>query len=91
MTCGEFEMDPHDCIYRNHEIEWHIKVRDGDIKIEFSVYDECIQDAIKDNFDYVIDTVGKEITERVFSMNDLGQITDEEKAVFNKIMMMVIE
>ena len=90
MTVGEFEMDVHDSIYHNHEIEWRIKACDGDTKIEFYVYDENIQEALKDNFDYIIDTVGKEITERVNNMNDLGQITDEEKAVFNKIMLMVV-
>lgn len=59
-------------------------------EFEMDVDDDVVQECISDNFDYIIDTVGKEITERVFNMNDLGQITDEEKAVFNKIMLMVI-
>ena len=90
MTCDEFEMDWHSSCYRKRGGEWDVKARDGDIKIEFSVYDDAMQECIADNFDYLIDTVGKEITDRVFNMNDLGQITDEEMKIFNKIMLMVI-
>lgn len=89
MTCDEFEMDAYYSSWRGRA-QWEIKARDGDMKIEMEVDDDVIQECIQDNFDYVIDTVGKEITERVFNMNDLGQITDEEKAIFNKIMLMVV-
>ena len=89
MTADEFEMDAH-YIFRRNEIEWSIKACEGNTKIEFDVYDDMMQECISDNFDYIIDTVSKEITERVFNMNDLGQITDEEKAIFDKIMLMVI-
>ena len=60
------------------------------MKIEMAVDDDVIQECISDNFDYIIDTVGKELTDRVFNMNDLGQITDEKKAIFDKIMLMVV-
>lgn len=89
MTCDEFEMDAHYSSWRQRT-HWLIKARDGDMKVEMEVDDDVVQECISDNFDYVIDTIGKEITERVFNMNDLGQITDEEKAIFDKIMLMVI-
>ena len=89
MTCDEFEMYAEYSIWR-HRTMWKIKAADGGMKVEMEVDDDDIQGCIEDNFDYVIDTVGKGITERVNNMNDLGQITDEEKAVFNKIMLMVI-
>lgn len=90
MTCDEFEMDAHYSSWRQR-ILWQIKAADGDMKIEMDVNDDVMQECIADNFDYVIDTVGKEITERVINMNDLGQITDEEMKIFNKIMLTVIE
>ena len=89
MTSDEFEMDVHYSRCRQR-MQWNIKARDGDMKIEMDVDDDVMQECIADNFDYVIDTVGKEITYRVANMNDLGQITDEEKAVFDKIMLMVV-
>ena len=91
MTVGDFEMDWHTSCYRKRGGEWNIKARDGDMKIEMNVDDDVMQECITDNFDYVIDTVGKEISYRIANMNDLGQITDEEKAIFDKIMLMVIE
>ena len=89
MTCDDFEMYAHYSAWRQRT-QWKIKAKDGDMSIELSVDDDIIQECIEDNFDYIIDTVGKGITERVLNMNDLGQITDEEKAVFNKVMLMVI-
>lgn len=90
MTCDEFEMDPSYYSGYYRETVWKISMRDGDTKTEFKVDDDIVQECIADNFDYVIGTVGKEITERVLNMNDLGQITDEEKAIFDKIMLMVV-
>ena len=89
MTCDDFEMDAHYSSWRQN-VEWEIKAKDCDMKIEMAVDDDVIQECISDNFDYIIDTVGKELTDRVFNMNDLGQITDEEKAIFDKIMLMVV-
>lgn len=89
MTCDEFEMDAHYSSWRGRT-QWDIKAADGGMKIEMEIDDDIVQECISDNFDYIIDTVGKNITERVLNMNDLGQITDEEKAVFNKIMLMVV-
>ena len=89
MTCDEFEMDGHYSSWRQR-IQWMIKAKDDGMKIEMEVDDDVMQECIADNFDYVIDTVGKEITDRVFNMNDLGQITDEEMKIFNKIMLMVV-
>lgn len=90
MTCDDFEMEAYYSMWRQLT-QWKIKAKDGGMKVEMEIDDDIVQDCIVDNFDYVIDTVGKEITERVNNMNDLGQITDEEKAVFNKIMLMVVE
>lgn len=90
MTCDEFDMDVHYSSWRQR-VMWQIKAEDGGMKVEMEVDDDMMQECIKDNFDYVIDTVGKEISQRVFNMNDLGQITDEEMAVFNRIMLMVVE
>ena len=90
MTVDEFEMDPHYHLYRKNEIEWDIKARDGDIKIEFSVYDENIQEAVKDNFENFFETVEQELNERVENMCDLGEISDEEKELFLRILGKVI-
>ena len=90
MTCDDFEMYADYSSWRQRA-QWNIKARDGDMKIEMNVDDDVMQECITDNFDYVIDTVGKEISYRIANMNDLGQITDEEKAIFDKIMLMVIE
>ena len=89
MTCDEFDMNCHYALYdKSHE--WDVSMRDGDTKISFSVPDDMMQECIDNNFDYVIDTVAENINERVVNMNDLGQITDEEKAVFDKILFKVI-
>jgi hypothetical protein len=90
MTMDEFEMDPHSRPYFRNEIEWDIKARDGDIKIEFSVYDENIQEAVKDNFDSFSETVVRELTERIESKWDNGEISDEDKAAFIRILGKVI-
>ena len=90
MTVDEFEMDPHYHLYRKNEIEWDVKARDGDVKIEFSVYDENIQEAVKDNFENFFETVEQELTERVENMCDLGEISDAEKRVFLVILGKVI-
>lgn len=89
MTCDEFEMNAHYSSWRQRT-QWQIKARDGGMTVEMDVDDDVMQECISDNFDYVIDTVGKDITDRVFNMNDLGQITDEEMKIFNKIMLMVV-
>lgn len=90
MTVDEFEMDPHSHLYRKNEIEWDVKARDGDIKIEFSVYDENIQEAVKDNFDSFSETVVRELTERIESKWDNGEISDEDKAAFIRILEKVV-
>ena len=90
MTVDEFEMDPHYHLYRKNEIEWDVKARDGDIRIEFSVYDENIQEAVKDNFENFFETVEQELGERVENMCDLGEISDEEKELFLRILGKVI-
>ena len=90
MTMDEFEMDPHSRPYFRNEIEWDIKARDGDIKIEFSVYDENIQETVKDNFDSFSDTIKKELIERIECAWDNGEISDEDKAAFIRILEKVI-
>ena len=90
MTVDEFEMDWHSSIYRKRGGEWDIKARDGDMKIEFSVYDEDVQEAVKDNFTDFADTVEQELTERAENAWDLGEISDEEKAIFLRILGKVV-
>ena len=86
MTCDEFEMDPHSSWRRKNETEWEFKVADGGMKAEFSVYDEYIQEAVKDNFDFFTETIEKELTERVESEWDEGLLTDEEKSIFLRVL-----
>ena len=90
MTMDEFEMDPHYHLYRKNEIEWDIKARDGDIKIEFSVFDENIQETVKDNFENFTETVEQELTERIENEWDLGRISDEEKLVFLRVLGVIL-
>ena len=91
MTVDEFEMDPHYHLYRKNEIEWDIKACDGNIKIEFPVYDEYVQEVVKDNFEYFTETIEKELTERVESEYDEGLLTDAEKAIFLRILGRLME
>lgn len=89
MTADEFEMDCHYSSYlQNHE--WEVKVRDCDMKIEFSVDDEYIQDAVKDNFEYFTETIEKELTERAESDWDNSLLTDEEKSKFLEILRRIL-
>lgn len=90
MTCDDFEMYAGYSVW-TQRIQWQIEATHGDMKVEMEVDDDIMQKYIEYNFDYVIDTVGKEITMRVNGMNDLGQITDKEREIFNKIMLMVVE
>ena len=90
MTADEFEMDWHSSCYRKRGGEWNIKARDGGMKIEFSVYDENIQESLKDNWDYISDTAANEITDRVLNLWDNGEITDGEKTMFLAILKKVI-
>ena len=90
MTMDDFEMDPHYHLYRKNEIEWFIKARDGDIRLEFSVFDENVQEVVKDNFDHFAETVEKELTERVESDWDNSLISDEEKDVFLRVLGVIL-
>ena len=90
MTMDEFEMDPHYHLYRKNEIEWDVKARDGDIKIEFSVYNDAVQETVKDNFDSFSDTIKKELIERIECAWDNSEISDEDKAAFIRILGKVI-
>ena len=86
MTCDEFEMDWHSSCYRKRGGEWDFKVRDGDMKIEFSVYDDAVKEAIKDNFEDFSDIVRDELTDRTENAWDNGDISDEEKEIFLRIL-----
>ena len=90
MTVDEFEMEWHTSCYRRCGGEWDIKARDGSMKIELSVYDDDVQEVVKDNFPNFADTVEKELTDRAENAWDLGEISDEEKAVFIRILGKVI-
>lgn len=89
MTMDEFEMDPHSRPYYR-EIEWDITARDGDIKIEFSVYDEAVQEVVKDSFDYFSDTFKEELIERVESRWDNSEITDEERDTLLRLIEVIL-
>ena len=87
MTADEFDMALHTFMGNQ---EWRIKVRDGDLKIQFDVYDEYIQEVVKNNFDDFIDTAAKEIADRVLNLWDEGKLTDQQKQTFIDILRMVI-
>ena len=70
--------------------EWEINVSDGDTKIKTVVYDEAVQECIRDEFDNISDTVKDVLTERAISMWDNYEMTDTEKAVFLEILGKVI-
>ena len=92
MTADRFEMDLHFLHYhgRNPEGEWTVKVSDGDVNIEFDVYDEYIQQVVKDNFDAFSDTIKKEITDRIEALWDKSEISDEDKDAFIRILGKVV-
>ena len=87
MTADEFDMEPH-TFMGGHE--WRFKVRDGDLKIQFDVYDDSLQECLKDNYDYIVDGIAAEITDRVNCMCDDGEITEEQRQIFNAVMLKVI-
>ena len=89
MTADEFEMDCHYEIYSQTDI-WEVSVRDGDMKSEFSVYDEDIQEAVRENFEYFTETIEKELTERAESDWDNSLLTDEEKSKFLEILRRIL-
>ena len=87
MTADEFEMEPRTFL---GDHEWRIRMRDGDVKIQFDVCDEDLQESLKENWDYISDTAAKEITDRVLNLWDDSRITDEQKQNFLDILRMVI-
>ena len=91
MTVDEFEMDPHYSWRKKNETEWYVKASDGGMKVEFSVYDEYIQETFRENFDYFSESVEQELTQRVENDWDEGLLSDEEKSIFLKILGKVIE
>lgn len=92
MTADEFEMDLYYRPFRTGSKGiWDIKARDGEVKIELSVYDEAVQEVVKDNFDFFTETIEKELTTRIENDWDQGLLTDEEKFVFLRILRKVLE
>ena len=89
MTADEFSMDPHYSIYHK-ETMWDVTMRDGCTKIGFEVYDDDVQKIIRDSFDYVEDSITKEILDRLDSKWDEGLISDEDKETFTRILKKVI-
>ena len=87
MTADEFEMEPRTFL---GDHEWRIRMRDGDVKIQFDVCDEDLQECLKDRYDYVVDTIAKEIADRAENLYDDGRISEDEKQIFNMVMKMVI-
>ena len=70
--------------------EWKLRISDGDSKFETSVYDDAVQETIADNFDYVSDTVKNEILCRLDDKWDKGEISDEERDTFARILEKVV-
>ena len=70
--------------------EWKLRISDGDSKFETSVYDDTVQEIIADNFDYVSDTVKNEILCRLDDKWDKGEISDEERDAFARILERVV-
>ena len=87
MTADEFEMKWHTFM---GEGEWRIRIRDCDTIIQADVYDDAMQECIKENFDYVSDILKKELLQRVDNAWDKSKITDEEKESFLKILEVVL-
>ena len=69
---------------------WRMQFTEGDCKIQVEVYDEAVQEAVSDNFVYLMDTAAKEISDRVLNLWDEGKITDQQKQNFIDILRMVI-
>ena len=92
MTADRFEMDLHFLHYhgRDPEGEWTVSFADGDVKVEFDVYDEYVQQVIKDNFDYFTDTLKNELLCRIDTAWDKDLITDEERDTFARILEKVV-
>ena len=89
MTADEFSMDCHYHIFsKTHE--WDIHLRDGETKIAFTVEDDDLQEALKENWDYISDTAAKVIADRVLNLWDEGKLTDKQKQSFIDILRMVI-
>ena len=84
MTCDEFEMHAGYSHWRQRTL-WKIKAGDGDMKIEMAI-DDMMQECIRDNFETISDTVSNELTECAECACDNGEITDEEKAIFLRIL-----
>ena len=87
MTAYEFDMKQINFMGQG---EWEINVSDGDTKIKTVVYDEAVQECIRDEFDNISDTVKDVLTQRAVIMWDKYQMTDTEKAIFLEILGKVI-
>ena len=70
--------------------EWKLRITDGDSKFETSVYDDALQESIADSFDYISDTVKNEILCRLDDKWDKGEISDEERDPFARILEKVV-
>lgn len=83
MTADEFEMKKHRFL---GEGEWRIRIRDCDLTIQADVYDDAMQECIKDNFDYFTDTIKNELLCRIDAAWDKSEISDEERDTFARIL-----
>ena len=89
MSADEFDMDPHYSSY-NKETKWEISMRDDETRTSFEVYDEDVQNCIRDNFEYIEDTVKAVLKDRVEEVWDKALVTDEERGIFEKVLEMII-
>ena len=87
MTAYDFDMQQINFMGKG---EWEINVSDGDTKIKTVVYDEAVQDCVREQFDNISDTVKRVLIDRANGMWDNYQMTDTEKAVFIDILSRVI-
>ena len=68
------------------EATWRIRIRDGGMRIQADVFDDTVQECVSDNFDYISETVAKELKERAESVWDAGDITDQQLQTFIEVL-----
>ena len=90
MIVDGFQMDAHYDSW-SKRWNWDIKASYSDMKMEFSVGDEDIQDIVRYNFEMFGDMIKEELTERFIGMWDKDEFTDDEKKIFLELLGRVIE
>lgn len=90
MVADEFNADCYRHTYRNNSPVWDFKVREGSIEMEFSVYDEDVQEVFKDNIAYLSSTIEKALIKNAEIKLDDDEINECDLAVFKEILKKVL-